>query len=91
MAESSHARRFLAILGPSGSGKSSLALAGLIPALKAGKVEGSADWPIVVFRPGSNPLESLAIELSRAGLAESSAAAIQGLISSLLKAVPRST
>ena len=85
MAESSHARRFLAILGPSGSGKSSLALAGLIPALKAGKVEGSAGWPIVVFRPGSNPLESLAIELSRAGLAESSAAAIQGLISSLLK------
>ena len=62
MAESSHARRFLAILGPSGSGKSSLALAGLIPALKAGKVEGSAGWPIVVFRPGSNPLESLAIE-----------------------------
>ena len=74
----------LAILGPSGSGKSSLALAGPIPALRAGKVEGSAGWPIVVFRPGSNPLESLAIELSRAGLAESSAAAIQGLISSLL-------
>ena len=85
MVESSHARRFLAILGPSGSGKSSLALAGLIPALKTGKVEGSAGWLIVVFRPGSNPLESLAIELSRAGLAESSAAAIQGLISSLLK------
>ena len=85
MAESSHAKRFLAILGPSGSGKSSLALAGLIPALRAGKVEGSAGWPIVVFRPGSNPLESLAIELSRAGGVESSAAAIQGLISSLLK------
>jgi tetratricopeptide (TPR) repeat protein/energy-coupling factor transporter ATP-binding protein EcfA2 len=83
MAESSHARRFLAILGPSGSGKSSLALAGLIPALKAGKAEGSAGWPIVVFRPGSNPLESLTIELSRAGLAESSAKAIQDLISAL--------
>ena len=37
MAESSHATRFQAILGPSGSGKSSLALAGLIPALKGGK------------------------------------------------------
>jgi len=83
MAESSHARRFLAILGPSGSGKSSLALAGLIPALRAGKVEGSAGWPIVVFRPGSNPLESLAIELSRVGGSESSAVAIQGLISGL--------
>jgi len=84
MAESSHARRFLEIMGPSGSGKSSLALAGLIPALKAGKVEGSAGWPIIVFRPGPNPLESLAIELSRAGLTKSSAAAIQGLMTSLL-------
>ena len=83
MAESSHAKRFLAILGPSGSGKSSLALAGLIPALRAGKVEGSAGWPIVVFRPGSNPLESLAIELSRVGGSEPSAVAIQGLISGL--------
>ena len=83
MAESSHATRFLAILGPSGSGKSSLALAGLIPALRAGKVEGSAGWPLVVFRPGSNPLESLAIELSRVGGSESSAVAIQGLISGL--------
>ena len=83
MAESSHATRFQAILGPSGSGKSSLALAGLIPALRAGKVEGSAGWPIVVFRSGSNPLESLAIELSRVGGSEPSAVAIQGLISGL--------
>ena len=78
MAESSHATRFLSILGPSGSGKSSLALAGLIPALRAGKVEGSAGWPIVVFRPGSNPLESLAIELSCVGGSESSAAGDPG-------------
>jgi len=83
MAESSHAKRFLAILGPSGSGKSSLALAGLIPALRAEKVEGSAGWPIVVFRPGSNPLESLAIELARVGGSEPSAVAIKGLISGL--------
>jgi len=83
MAESSHARRFLAILGPSGSGKSSLALAGLIPALGAGKIEGSAGWPIVVFRPGPNPLESLAIALARAGGTEPSALAIQGLIAGL--------
>ena len=83
MAESGHAKRFLSILGPSGSGKSSLALAGLIPALKAGKVEGSAGWPIVVFRPGSNPLESLAIVLSGVGGSEPSAVAIQGLISGL--------
>ena len=79
MAESSHAKRFLAILGPSGSGKSSLALAGLIPALRAGKVEGSAGWPIVVFRPGPNPLESLGVPLDALGRAANPpVSAIQG-------------
>lgn len=56
--------RFLAILGPSGSGKSSLARAGFVPALERGELEGSAAWPIVVLRPGSNPLESLAVALA---------------------------
>ena len=65
MARSGHARRFLAILGPSGSGKSSLALAGLVPALRAGKVEGSATWPIVLLRPGYDPFENLTFELSK--------------------------
>jgi WD40 repeat protein len=65
MAGSSRATRFLAVLGPSGSGKSSLALAGLVPALRAGKVEGSATWPIAVFRPGYDPFENLTFELSK--------------------------
>lgn len=56
--------RFLAIIGPSGSGKSSLARAGLIAALKRGDIDGSADWPIAICRPGTEPLESLAIALS---------------------------
>lgn len=53
--------RFLAIVGPSGSGKSSLVRAGIIPALRAGALPGSQSWrylpPIV---PGSQPLNSLA-------------------------------
>ena len=65
MAGSSHARRFLAILGPSGSGKSSLALAGLVPALRAGKIEGSAIGPVVILRPGYDPFENLTFELSK--------------------------
>jgi hypothetical protein len=56
--------RFLAILGPSGSGKSSLARAGLLAALKQGEIEGSARWPVVISRPGPDPLESLAVALS---------------------------
>jgi energy-coupling factor transporter ATP-binding protein EcfA2 len=53
--------RLLALVGPSGSGKSSLVLAGLLAALKQGVVPGSEGWrycrPIV---PGSNPLANLA-------------------------------
>jgi len=56
--------RFLAIIGASGSGKSSLARAGLIPALKRGALDGSEDWPVVICRPGDNPLESLALALA---------------------------
>ncbi len=56
--------RFLAIVGDSGSGKSSLARAGLVPALRNGKLEGSENWPIIIFRPGNDPLESLAVALT---------------------------
>jgi WD40 repeat protein len=55
--------RFLAVIGPSGSGKSSLARAGLIPQLRKGALPGSASWPVVVFRPGPHPFEGLAARL----------------------------
>lgn len=51
--------RFLAILGASGSGKSSLARAGLLNALSKGALRDSAAWPQAICRPGSRPLESL--------------------------------
>jgi energy-coupling factor transporter ATP-binding protein EcfA2 len=57
--------RFLAIIGPSGSGKSSLARAGLAAALKRSEIEGSAGWPGLICRPGPDPLESLAVGLSQ--------------------------
>ncbi|MBV8266649.1 MAG: tetratricopeptide repeat protein [Planctomycetaceae bacterium] len=56
--------RFLAILGASGSGKSSLARAGLVASLKRGALDGSGDWPIVILKPGRNPTESLALALA---------------------------
>lgn len=50
----------LAVIGPSGSGKSSAVLGGLLPALKKGGLQGSVSWhympPIV---PGPKPLDSL--------------------------------
>jgi tetratricopeptide (TPR) repeat protein len=52
--------RFLGVLGPSGSGKSSVVLAGLVPKLKAGAIEGSERWPVAILRPGDDPLKNLA-------------------------------
>jgi WD40 repeat protein/serine/threonine protein kinase len=51
--------RFLAIVGPSGSGKSSVVKAGLIPSLKRGALLGSEDWFYVEMLPGSNPIMEL--------------------------------
>src|SRR5689334_10512738 len=58
--------RFLPIVGISGSGKSSLVRAGLIPKL-TGTYVGSdtSGWRIVVLRPGRNPMHELAATLCR--------------------------
>jgi WD40 repeat protein/class 3 adenylate cyclase/energy-coupling factor transporter ATP-binding protein EcfA2 len=57
--------RFLAVVGPSGSGKSSVVLAGLIPALHSGAVPGSEAWFIVEMMPGAYPLDELEATLLR--------------------------
>ncbi|MFN2280489.1 MAG: serine/threonine-protein kinase, partial [Anaerolineales bacterium] len=56
---------FLAVVGPSGSGKSSVVKAGLLPALRQGALPGSGDWFIVSMIPGHHPLEELEIALLR--------------------------
>lgn len=53
---------FLAVVGASGSGKSSLVRAGLIPALRWNKK--SSDWQIHILTPTAHPLESLASSLT---------------------------
>ncbi|MCB1821006.1 MAG: SUMF1/EgtB/PvdO family nonheme iron enzyme, partial [Candidatus Competibacteraceae bacterium] len=45
-------KRFIAVLGASGSGKSSLVAAGLIPRLQADAIAGSKDWRLLEFTPG---------------------------------------
>ena len=60
--------RFLAVIGPSGSGKSSLVAAGLLPRLAAGAVQGQA-WTWVRCTPayaGGDPFLALAVELEHA-------------------------
>jgi DNA-binding SARP family transcriptional activator/WD40 repeat protein len=52
-------QRFTAVVGPSGAGKSSLVKAGLLPALRSGRIDGSQDWFVVTMVPGANPYEEL--------------------------------
>ncbi|MFP4555222.1 MAG: hypothetical protein ACLFRT_15380, partial [Actinomycetota bacterium] len=56
-------QRFTTVVGPSGSGKSSLVRAGLLPALMNGAIDGSGKWLHVVLTPGPHPMESLAASL----------------------------
>ncbi len=52
-------RSLVGVVGPSGIGKSSLLRAGLLRALDAGALPGSAGWTAVVIRPGVHPLAEL--------------------------------
>jgi ABC-type dipeptide/oligopeptide/nickel transport system ATPase component len=49
------------VVGPSGSGKSSVVFAGLVPQLRQ---DPNLTWQIVSFRPGNNPFEALAAALT---------------------------
>jgi WD40 repeat protein/DNA-binding SARP family transcriptional activator len=57
----------LGVVGPSGSGKSSVVRAGLLPALADGVLPGSARWTRVIIRPGEHPLGELARAAHRVG------------------------
>ena len=63
------ARRFLAVVGTSGSGKSSLVNCGLRPALRRGVMAsaGSA-WRMAQFRPGGEPIKAMARALAEPGV-----------------------
>ena len=57
--------RFLAVVGPSGSGKSSVVRAGLIPTLRAGALAGSERWFYAEMLPGAHPFEELELALQQ--------------------------
>ncbi|MFE1787892.1 trypsin-like peptidase domain-containing protein [Streptomyces sp. NPDC059525] len=77
-------QRVTLLLGPSGSGKSSLVQAGVLPALAAGELPGSDRWLPVVARPR----QDLLTELERAGLAGAATAGIAEAVTRRLAAEP---
>ncbi|MEM7109044.1 MAG: High-affnity carbon uptake protein Hat/HatR, partial [Bacteroidota bacterium] len=53
--------RFVGVIGPSGSGKSSFVYCGVLPILYGGFLtDASPDWEVIVTRPGAGPIDNLA-------------------------------
>ena len=86
--------RFVAVVGPSGSGKSSAVSAGLVPAIRAGRLDGSERWFITSMTPGAQPFEALEAALLRiavnppASLLEQLQSDRRGLLRSVRRIVP---
>ena len=63
--QAKQAGRLLAVVGPSGSGKSSIVMAGLLPELQKGAIAGSSEWTYLKpVKPGALPFEALAQTLA---------------------------
>lgn len=71
----------LVLVGASGSGKSSVLKAGLLPAIKTNAQGASESWNILLMRPRLRPVEELVGQMQeRAGQEEGSAAQTRDLI-----------
>jgi WD40 repeat protein/DNA-binding SARP family transcriptional activator len=66
------------VVGHSGSGKSSLVRAGLLPALADGVLPGSDRWRQVLVRPGEQPVVALGVALGAGGPVAAMANGYQG-------------
>jgi len=63
--------RFVGVIGPSGSGKSSFIYCGVLPILYGGFLtDTSTEWEVVVTRPGASPIDNLAQALMEADLTD---------------------
>lgn len=81
---------FVAVVGTSGSGKSSLVRAGLLPALRSGLMASAgSNWRIAVMRPGGDPIENLALALNQTDVFGSNAREERALQIALTEAALR--
>jgi WD40 repeat protein/serine/threonine protein kinase len=61
-------KRFLALIGPSGSGKSSVVKAGMLPAFRRGAVKGSHKWFLTSMVPSDDPFREMSEALLRVAM-----------------------
>jgi serine/threonine protein kinase/DNA-binding SARP family transcriptional activator/WD40 repeat protein len=66
-------RGLVAVVGASGSGKSSVVRAGLVPALRDGAIAGSEEWFLVTMVPGTDPFDEFHIGLRDAAVGSTEA------------------
>jgi WD40 repeat protein/transcriptional regulator with XRE-family HTH domain len=94
LGEESELSRFLAVVGSSGAGKSSLVRAGLVPMLRRGALPGGANPLVVNVIPGAHPFEELEAGLLRVavnppgGLMEQLRTDERGLARAVKRALP---
>ena len=81
--------RLVAMVGPSGSGKSSALRAGLVAALQGGALPGSAGWTYLLLRPGPHPLRELTRHALQAGFP--AAAPLGDLLEQLIRSTDADT
>ncbi len=89
--------RLVALVGPSGSGKSSVARAGVVPALRKGSLPGSEQWLVASMVPGAHPMAELEAALLRSTLDAPNSLEAQladpelGLLRASLRLLPHDT
>ena len=71
---------FVTVVGPSGSGKSSVVRSGVVPRLTGGQVEGLERSLVFAFTPGATPVDTLMRLLAPAGDPRSDANTIEDLV-----------
>lgn len=87
-------QRLVALVGISGSGKSSVVGAGVLPAIRKGAIDGSERWLVAQMTPGSRPMLELEAALLRStfdppsSLSEQLATPEVGLLRAALRLLP---
>lgn len=84
--------RFVAVMGASGSGKSSLIYCGLVPILYGGFItEAGSFWRVIHSRPGSAPIDNLADAIAKSDMPKDSSSEERAVQKNITSTVLRSS